>query len=127
MEQDWQTVTISRPSTAVDSLRQSGQSGQIRQGSGIQERAGVQKNTGAHFAKLEEKEVGKLKTLTPESRQAIIQSRLLLKLTQVQLDQRLAFPSNTIREIEAGRLTPAGSQLNRLNQVLRLNPGLKLA
>jgi len=42
---------------------------------------------------------------------------------QVQLNQQCGFPVNTIREIEAGRLTPNTQQLNTLNRVLKT--GLK--
>lgn len=92
----------------------------------IQQRLGEAKNIGAHLAKLEEKEVGKLKMLHPESRTALIQARVAMKLTQVQLDQRLAFPPHTIRDIEAGKIAPTGQQLNKLNNFFRISPGLRL-
>jgi ribosome-binding protein aMBF1 (putative translation factor) len=79
---------------------------------------------GSHLAKLEREEIGKQKTLALESRKELVAARLALKKTQVELDRTCAFPSNTLREIEAGKLTPTISQLNRLNRELKV--GLKL-
>jgi hypothetical protein len=70
----------------------------------------------------------KQKVLAPESRQAIINFRVgpdvPVKRTQAELNTMCRFPPNTIRDIEAGKLTPSIGQLNVLNQVLKT--GLKL-
>jgi hypothetical protein len=79
---------------------------------------------GAHLAKVEREEIGKQKCLAPESRKELVAARLVLKKTQVELDRTCAFPPNTIRDLEAGKLTPTTAQLNRLNRELKL--GLKL-
>ena len=79
---------------------------------------------GAHLAKIEREEIGKSKILAPESRKELVAARLALKKTQVELDRTCAFPPNTIRDLEAGKLTPTTQQLNRLNRELKL--GLKL-
>ncbi len=79
---------------------------------------------GAHLAKIEREEIGKQKTLASESRKEMIAARLALKKTQVELDRLCAFPANTIRDLEAGKLTPTTAQLNRLNRELKL--GLRL-
>lgn len=82
-------------------------------------------NPGSHARKLEEAtDVIKTKKLTSESKQHIVSYRMSKKLTQDQLNQECRFPVNTIREIEAGRLTPTISQLNMLNKVMKT--GLKL-
>ena len=78
----------------------------------------------AHLAKVEREEIGKSKVLAPESRKELVAARLALKKTQVELDRTCAFPPNTIRDLEAGKLTPTTQQLNRLNRELKL--GLKL-
>jgi len=67
----------------------------------------------------------KLKTLASESRQEIIQRRVANKWSQADLNMRCCFPVNTIREIEAGRVTPNIQQLNTLNRILKC--GLKLS
>jgi ribosome-binding protein aMBF1 (putative translation factor) len=66
----------------------------------------------------------KQKTLAPESRQEIIQKRVANKWNQTDLNNQCCFPINTIREIEASRITPSIQQLNTLNRVLKT--GLKL-
>jgi ribosome-binding protein aMBF1 (putative translation factor) len=79
----------------------------------------------AHARKLAEAdEPIKLKKLTTASRQEIVVRRAANKWNQQELNQHCNFPVNTIREIEAGRLTPTIQQLNTLNRVLKT--GLKL-
>ena len=79
----------------------------------------------SHARKIADSEVPmKLKMLTPESRQVLIQMRVGMKKNQTELNQLCNFPPNTIREMEAGRLTPTIQQLNTLNRVLKT--GLKL-
>lgn len=65
-------------------------------------------------------EVGKRKELTSESRQAMMSARAANKMTQVELNQRCSFPANTIRDMEAGRLTPNQSQLSVLQRILKI-------
>ncbi len=78
----------------------------------------------AHMRKVENEEIVKKKSLAPESRQEIIQKRVANKWSQSDLNTQCCFPINTIREIEAGRITPSIQQLNTLNRVLKT--GLKL-
>lgn len=70
----------------------------------------------------------KQKVLAPESRQAIVNFRVgpdvVQKRTQAELNALCGFPPNTIRDIEAGKLTPSIGQLNTLNRVMKA--GLKL-
>ena len=65
-------------------------------------------------------DVGKLKELTSESRQAMMLARAANKMTQVELNQRCSFPANSIRDMEAGRLTPNQSQLSVLQRILKI-------
>lgn len=78
------------------------------------------------LAKLDNAEDGikRSKTLSAESRQAMMRLRAEQKWTQRDLDMRCSFPANTIRELESGRLAPSSSQLNTINRVLKT--GLKL-
>ena len=79
----------------------------------------------AHARKLADAETAtRSKQLAPESRHEIVMKRAEMKKSQVELNQMCNFPVNTMREIEAGRLTPNISQLNTLNRVLKT--GLKL-
>ena len=70
--------------------------------------------------RVESQELPVRKVLSPESRTQMMQLRAAMKKTQLELNQLCGFPANTIREIEAGRLTPNPSQLIRLNNVLRV-------
>ena len=82
-------------------------------------------NEAHHLAKVEAAEAPvKMKTLAPEARQKIVAYRGLKQITQKQLDQACAFPANTMRELESGRLTPSTGQLNTLNRFV--GGGLKL-
>lgn len=83
-------------------------------------------NEAARLRKIESSEdVPKAKTLDPQSRHELIQRRVANKWDQAELNRQCNFPANTIREIEAGRQTPNGAQLNVLNRVLKCS--LKLS
>jgi Helix-turn-helix len=72
------------------------------------------------IAKIENAEAPKgPKTLSHEGRQLLIQSRLLLKKKQTELDQMCAFPPHTIQQLETGKRAPTGSELQKLNRVLK--------
>lgn len=71
-----------------------------------------------------DEEVKRPKVLSKESRQAMMQLRAAQKWTQRDLDMRCSFPANTVRDIEAGKVSPTAGQLSRLNQILKT--GLKL-
>lgn len=83
--------------------------------------------TAAHTSRKvdEATEPIKMKELSQESRQSIMSARAESKRTQVELNQLCKFPVNTIREIEAGRLTPGSNQINIINRILKLQ--LKLS
>lgn len=64
----------------------------------------------------------KTKHLSSESRQTMIQVRTqVLKKTQVELNTLCQFAPNTIRDIEAGKLTPSNGQLNVLSRILKIS------
>lgn len=69
-------------------------------------------------------EVKRAKVLSKESRQAMVQLRAAQKWTQRDLDMRCSFPANTVRDLEAGKLSPSQGLLNTLNRILKV--GLKL-
>ena len=63
----------------------------------------------------------KIKKLSTESRQQIIHKRVELGHDQSKLNTLCSFPSNTIKDIESGRLHPTPKQLSVLNTVLKLS------
>jgi ribosome-binding protein aMBF1 (putative translation factor) len=124
-QQDWDPIRIQRPS--------GGGGGGGRSNGAVASKTPGQKVArstlpsvdAGHLRKLEEADAPiKLKRLTPQSRQEIVTRRTAAGWNQTQLNQQCLFPVNTIREIEAGRLTPNTQQLNTLNRVLKT--GLKL-
>ena len=60
------------------------------------------------------------KSLSSESRQAIIQGRVANKWNQAQLNTQCSFPQHTIRDIENGKLCPTPQQLNVISRVLKV-------
>ena len=77
------------------------------------------RGTKAPPLRVDTMEIGKIKELAPESRNEIVQKRVAMKLTQIQLNQQCQFPIHTIRDIEAGKICPNTSQLNTLNRILK--------
>ena len=88
---------------------------------GTRESVPRKSSEGARLAKLEREEVVKPKVLASESRKDLIAARVALKKSQSEMDRQCAFPANTFREIEAGRLTPTGAMLNRINRDLKVS------
>lgn len=120
-QQDWEPVRIQRGLTAGDSKKAKGSFS----GSSKVARTAVPSPDAARLRKLDAADTPfKQKRLTAQSRQEIVTRRTAAGWNQTQLNQQCLFPVNTIREIEAGRLTPSPQQLNTLNRVLKT--GLKL-
>ena len=68
--------------------------------------------------RIENAEIGKFKTLSVESRNAIASARLAKKLTQKELDALGGFPANSCNTWESGRVCPTGAQIQKLHRVL---------
>ena len=119
-DQDWTIVTVKRSKRTVGG----GSHPHSYNGSQIGPKVITARSSNGLAAsqaakKLEETEVGKVKTLTAESRQEIVQKRVALGKNQVQLNQDCRFPVNTIRDIENGKYCPNQGQLGTLNRVLK--------
>lgn len=108
--QDWNPVTIRGKNPSVNSRSHTATQ--------VVERRSTE---AIRLAKIDNDETVKSKTLTSESRKALIAARVALKKSQADMDRQCAFPVNTFREIEAGRLTPIGAMLNRMNRELKVN------
>ena len=118
MDQDWEPVTIKRSGpmhSGGGSLPHRRDMAKSAMGRVIVARTGDQAGKRA----VEEMEIGRPKQLSTESRTEIVQKRVALGKSQVQLNQDCRFPVNTMREIESGRLCPTPSQLSVLNRVLK--------
>ncbi len=69
--------------------------------------------------RLEEEDIPvPTKHLSSESRIEMIRARTAKGMTQVQLNTACAFPLNTIRDIENGKLCPTPAQMNSIKRVL---------
>jgi ribosome-binding protein aMBF1 (putative translation factor) len=101
MDQDWEVVTY-----------------------GKRKNFAVPETTVSHAvrnAKLVNSESPKLKELSLDARQRMIQARVALGMNQLQLNQLCRLPANTIRDAEAGKQTPSQGQLNIINRNLKTN------
>jgi len=112
MDQDWEPVTIKRSGASHRKSYAATGATTIVLRAGDQ--AGAQEKR-----KVEETEIGRPKQLSTESRTEIIQKRVALGKSQVELNMLCRFPVNTMREIESGRLCPTQPQVNMLNRVLK--------
>ena len=107
--QDWSTVTIKGKTKANEPVKKPQLS-----------------HAAAQMKKIENSDTPpKAKELSPQSRQEIILKRVSKKWSQQDLNNQCSFALNTIRELEAGRLTPTPQQLNTLNRVLGLQVKLE--
>lgn len=102
MNQDWEPVILRKASATAKGARPAG-------------------TRPATSTLLDADTPVKLKTLSHETRQTMIQMRAALKLTQVELNQKCGLPAHTIRDIEAGKLTPGQGQLTTINRQLKTN------
>ena len=102
MEQDWEVVTY-----------------------GKRKNFAVPETTVSHAvrnaSKIANSESVKLKELSLDARQTMIQARVALGMNQLQLNQLCRLPANTIRDAEAGKQVPSHGQLNIINRNLKTN------
>ena len=56
--------------------------------------------------------------LSSESRAELVHARTSRKMTQVELNNALSFPTNTINGIESGKYCPTAKQLDVINRYL---------
>ena len=105
--QDWETVKVVRR-------------GGARNGGTATQKKPLITAGAALTRQLENEDIPKpTRSLSSESRAEIVRLRTAAGQTQVQLNTACAFPVNTIKDIECGRLCPTRAQLNVLNRVLR--------
>jgi len=106
--QDWSSVTIR------------GTKATIKTGLGPAPRQPKNVTPEAAAARRLEQQDGpqKPKELSTAARTEIMQRRVALKKSQIELNQMCQFPANTVNGIESGKLIPSSSQLVKLNRVL---------
>ena len=109
--QDWEPVTIGTKRNVAASIK------------GTVAVKGLNYSADSHVTrKVDEATVPiKLKSLSHESRQAMIAARVALKMSQIDVNQRASFATHSIRDFESGRTNPSHSQLSIINRILKTN------
>jgi ribosome-binding protein aMBF1 (putative translation factor) len=102
-EQDWDPVTIHRSGPGASSA-----AGPKRSAEAIRQAKLADADGPVH-----------VKVLSPDAVRALQEYRKANTLTQKQLDQRCAFPPNTIQALESRKAGPSQKQLQVLNQLLK--------
>ena len=119
--QDWTPITMKRrgaPKPAGSVAAQADRAGRVK----AEVKTGVA--TSAAAAAIERKAedgVLKLKRVATESRQAIVQARLALKMTQDQADAHCALPKHTIKNLEIGALHPSSEVIRKISRGLHVD------
>lgn len=114
--QDWTEVRIHRGPKTEASLRP----GVARSpGSGTTVRPILSHQASFERKLMDSEGPVKVKKLSIESRKLISAKRAEMEISQTQLNNSCAFPANTIRDIEAGKIQPSPAQLSSINRILK--------
>jgi hypothetical protein len=119
--QDWTPVKIVRrgaPKPAGTVAAQADRAGRVK--AAVKSGVAVSAAAAAIERKAEEGAL-KLKRVATESRQAIVQARLALKMTQDQADAHCALPKHTIKGLEAGTAHPSPEVIRKISRGLRVD------
>ena len=109
-EQDWTPVTIRR--------RGKPNSGAPKRVSVETTRAVAAAQSAATIERKAEEGDLKRKKVTADSRQALVQARLKLNISQTEADAKCNIPKNTINHIENGSLVPDGMTMSKIRRSL---------
>lgn len=112
--QDWTTVIVKKRPTLYDSKMKGNVKIVANNTKSTQEQQRFAKMDADDYVPVKQKQI---------DRAELVSRRLLLKLSQVQLDNACSFPKNTVGSFEANRRPPTPAELNILNRVLKC--GLK--
>ena len=70
---------------------------------------------------IEEKEVGKVKNVSKESRAELARVRIEKEMTQPQADAACGLPRNTFNGLESGKIIPTGDMISKIARGIRVN------
>ena len=111
--QDWTPIVVR--STAKKPVGGAGAGG----AAGVTGKPATRSPGAAMLRHLEDEDIPKpTKHLSSESRTEMIRARTAKGMSQVQLNTACAFPLNTIRDIENGKLCPTPAQMHSIKRVL---------
>ncbi len=123
-DQDWTPVVIKRRGAAKPTglAAQADRAGRVK----AETKAAV--SAASRAAGIERAaEAGnlKLKKVSAESRQALVQARLARKLTQDQADVAATLPKHTFKGLEAGTLHPSPDMLRKVSREFHVDMKLE--
>jgi len=105
--QDWKPVTIQGRNTK----------------SNLPIKSGIQKKQNTEAQRLHkienEEDIVKLKTLSKEQRQTMIQGRIEMKMNQKQLATRLNLPLSTIQGYETGKIPINQKEITKIERCIK--------
>ncbi len=70
---------------------------------------------------IEEKEVGKVKHVSNESRAELARVRIEKNMSQAQADAACGLPRNTFNGLESGKIVPTGDILSKVARGIHVN------
>ena len=70
---------------------------------------------------IEEKDIGKRKRLTNESRAELARVRIEKEMTQPQADAACGLPRNTFNGLESGKIVPTGDMISKVARGIHVN------
>ena len=109
-EQDWTPVTIRRRGKPL--------TGAPKRVSVETTRAAAVAQSAAAIERRADEGDLKRKKVTTESRQALVQARLKLNISQTEADAQCNIPKNTMNRIENGSLVPDGMTMSKIRRTL---------
>ena len=119
-DQDWTPVVLRRrgPAKATGLAAQADRTGRVK----AETKAAVSASArAANIERAVEEGVLKLKRVSAESRQALVQARLGRKLSQEQADAAATLPKHTFKGLEAGTVLPSPEVLRKVAREFHVN------
>jgi len=108
-QQDWTTIVIHGKTTNINSTKI------------IQPKSIIDNKTKQIKEIDNATEAGRLKQLSIQDRQTMIQMRTAKGLKQDQIAPALSMPLNLYKDIESGKTIPTQQQLSKINNYLKIN------
>jgi ribosome-binding protein aMBF1 (putative translation factor) len=108
-QQDWTPVVIHGKTTNINSTKT------------IQSKSTIDNKSKQEKEIDNATEAGRLKQLSIQDRQTMIQMRTAKGLKQDQIAPALSMPLNLYKDIESGKTIPTQQQLSKINNYLKIN------
>jgi DNA-binding XRE family transcriptional regulator len=113
--QDWTPVVIKRRGGARAEGAGKGSTGRV------DAKELAHKDAARKARAIEEKEVGKVKHVSTESRAELARVRIEKGMSQAQADAACGLPRNTFNGLESGKIVPTGDILSKVARGIHVN------